>query len=111
VVLRNLIENAAKYGGEHAPVTISAAAEDGYVTVRVEDRGPGIPAEFRERVFDSFFRVESGLARSTPGAGLGLSIAQGFIRAHGGEIWLEPRPAGTCVAFSLPLLNGQEGGA
>ncbi len=102
-VLRNLIENAAKYAGEHSPVRISASVQRDHLIVRVEDEGPGIPAEDSERIFQSFYRVENGLTRPAPGAGLGLAICQGFVRAHGGEIWLEPSPKGTRIAFSLPL--------
>lgn len=103
-VLRNLIENAAKYSGDHSPIRVSAAELNGKMIVRVEDEGPGIPAEHSQRIFDSFYRVENGLTRATPGAGLGLAIAQGFVRAHGGEIWLEPRAKGVCVAFSIPMI-------
>lgn len=102
-VLRNLIENAAKYAGDHSPVRISASVQSAYIIVRVEDEGPGIPAEDSQRIFQSFYRVENGLTRPTPGAGLGLAICEGFVRAHGGEIWLEPSPKGTCIAFSLPI--------
>jgi PAS domain S-box-containing protein len=107
VVLRNLIENAKKYAGEQSIIRVSAAVENNKVVVRVDDQGPGIPAEHAERVFDSFYRVESGLRRQIAGAGLGLAISQGFVRAHGGQIWLEPRSRGTCVAFSLPLAQAE----
>ncbi len=102
-MLRNLIENAAKYAGEESPIYVSAVRHDNRLIVRVEDEGPGIPPEESERIFESFYRVESGLNRAAPGAGIGLAICQGFIRAHGGEIWLEPRSKGTSVAFSLPI--------
>ena len=102
-VLRNLIENAAKYSGDDALVWVRAEASDGRLIVRVEDEGPGIPAEQSERIFSSFYRVENGLTRNTTGAGLGLAISRGFVSAHGGEVWVEPREKGACVAFSLPL--------
>jgi PAS domain S-box-containing protein len=108
-VIRNLIENAAKYAGVTSPVHIKAEVQNGAIIVRVEDQGPGIPAEESERIFDSFYRLESGLTRSTPGAGLGLAICQGFVHAHGGDIWLEPRPSGACIAFSLPLKHELKG--
>lgn len=103
VVLRNLIENARKYAGDGSIIRISVTPKDDQVIVRVEDNGPGIPDEHQTRVFESFYRGDSGLRREMPGAGLGLAISQGFVRAHGGEIWLEPRARGTCVAFSLPM--------
>ncbi len=107
-VLRNLIENAAKYSGEDSPIYVSADVQSGHLVVRVADEGPGIPAEDSQRIFDSFYRVENGLSRSNTGAGLGLAICQGFISAHGGDIWLEPVPRGTCIAFSLPINPKQE---
>jgi PAS domain S-box-containing protein len=103
-VLRNLLENASRYAGPDALVRVSALQEDGRVVVRVEDDGPGIPEGEAERVFEPFFRVDQGLVRRGSGAGLGLSISRGFVQAHGGDIWMEKRARGTCVAFSIPLL-------
>jgi PAS domain S-box-containing protein len=102
-VLRNLLENAARYAGPEASVRIRAHPEDGRVVVRVEDDGPGIPGALVDRVFEPFLRLDQGLIRRSSGAGLGLSISRGFVQAHGGDIWLEPRDRGTCVAFSIPL--------
>ncbi len=102
-VLRNLIENAAKYAGDTSPIYVEASRVGSQLIVRVRDEGPGIPAEYRQRIFDSFYRIENGLRRHTPGAGLGLAICRGFINAHGGEIWLEPQEKGACFVFSLPL--------
>lgn len=112
-VLRNLIENAAKYSGESSPIRVSAGVQSGNLIVRVADEGPGIPAEASDRIFDSFYRVENGLSCSNTGAGLGLAICQGFIQAHGGDIWLEPASRGACIAFSLPIVpvKGENGAA
>lgn len=112
-VLRNLIENAARYTPEHGSITLTATPEypegngRGELIIRITDEGPGIPGEHAHRIFESFYRVETGLTR-TPGAGLGLAICQGFVHAHGGRIWLEPHPQGTCIAFSLPLAGTQK---
>ncbi|NIV11512.1 MAG: GAF domain-containing protein [Aliifodinibius sp.] len=103
VVVRNLVENAAKYAENDLPITVSAKLNDGHIIVRVEDFGPGIPPGNREQVFESFFRLENGLTRKTPGVGLGLAISRGLIAAHHGQIWFEPREQGTCIAFSIPL--------
>ncbi|RME08689.1 MAG: GAF domain-containing protein [Anaerolineae bacterium] len=103
VVLRNLIENAVKYGGEDSPITVEAECLDGKVIVRVADEGPGVPPAERERIFESFYRIDNRLSRRASGAGLGLAICKGFVQAHGGEIWLEERAKGACFAFSLPL--------
>jgi two-component system sensor histidine kinase KdpD len=108
VVLRNLIENAVKYSGEEEPIFIRARSLTDHIEVQVEDSGPGIPPEHWQRIFDSFYRVESGLTRTAAGAGLGLAICQGIILAHGGEIWLVPRDQGTCIAFTLPTIREAE---
>jgi K+-sensing histidine kinase KdpD len=103
VVIRNLIENAVKYSENDLPIALKAERENGYVIVKVIDQGPGIPEENHRSIFSSFYRLDNGLSRKTPGFGLGLSICRGFVRAHGGEIWVEPRDVGACIAFSLPV--------
>ena len=102
VVMRNLIENAAKYSGDSSPIIIEASCDNGDITVKVTDSGPGIPDEEGKRIFDSFYRIDNGLSRKTSGAGLGLAISKGFVQAHGGEIWIEHRKTGACFAFTLP---------
>ncbi len=102
VILRNLIENADKYGPPGAPITITARLIKDFIQVTVSDQGPGIPSQHREKIFASFYRVDGRLTRAIPGAGLGLAICQGFVRAHGGQIWLEPQTTGTAVTFSIP---------
>jgi len=101
-VLRNLLENSAKYAEGDRPIEVSATYDAHEVVIRVVDDGPGIPPEHQERIFQSFYRMDNGLTRKTAGAGLGLTIARGFVQAHGGRIWLEPRARGLCVAFSIP---------
>jgi len=108
VVLRNLIENAIKYAKNDFPIRISAESQPEQVIVRVMDQGPGIPTEHSQHIFESFYRVESGLVRNASGVGLGLAICQGFVHAHGGTIWLEPQARGTCIAFSLPVQDDGE---
>jgi PAS domain S-box-containing protein len=103
VVLRNLIENAAKYSPPAAPIVVSAKIVEEQLLVTVSDQGPGIPPAHRDRIFDSFYRVDGRLSRAVPGAGLGLAICKGFVHAHGGQIWLEAAPIGTAVTFSLPF--------
>jgi PAS domain S-box-containing protein len=102
-VLRNLIENAVKYGGDKGAVTVTAVCQDHEIVVKVIDEGPGIPQAESGNIFSSFYRGENGLTRQVSGVGLGLSIARGFVQAHGGDIWTEPQEIGTCIAFSLPL--------
>ena len=99
----NLIENAVKYG-QRADVTLETGASE--IIVRIEDRGPGIPEEFREQVFRPFFRLDTSRARHTGGSGLGLTVARSVARAHGGDVHLRARPGGGLTAeVSLPI-NG-----
>jgi signal transduction histidine kinase len=101
-ILRNLIENAVKYAGEEAQIKVEVSKENGEFLFRVSDTGPGIPARESQRVFDSFYRVDDSLTRLASGAGLGLTICQGLVRAHGGKIWAEPQDTGACIAFTIP---------
>ncbi len=103
-VLINLLENATKYTPAGSPLDIAARASDGAtneVEIEVADRGPGVAREDTERVFDKFYRVKEG---EGGGVGLGLTICRGIIKAHGGRIWVEPRPGGgASFRFTLPL--------
>jgi K+-sensing histidine kinase KdpD len=113
-VIHVLIENAAKYSPENTEILLRAEKTNtDLVTVIVEDQGPGIPLEFREKVFDKFFRVSgqsSGAgARRTGGLGMGLAIARGIVEAHGGKIWIENAGSGngTRVLFTIPLKGSE----
>ncbi len=98
--LGNLIDNAVKYGG-CAMVTL--AEHGSALVVRISDRGPGIPESEAERVFAPFTRMEAA-ERSHAGSGLGLTIARGIVRAHGGDITLlNLASGGLQVVVSLPL--------
>jgi PAS domain S-box-containing protein len=106
-ILRNLFENSLKYGGEGVSLRVEVHRQGENLLFRVSDDGPGIPAEESGRVFESFYRLDNSLARTTGGAGLGLAICQGLVHAHGGRIWVEPQARGACIAFSLPLSGEQ----
>ncbi|MGZ5971154.1 MAG: sensor histidine kinase, partial [Polyangiales bacterium] len=99
-VLVNLLENASKYTPPATPIRIGAILVEGALRVEVEDRGAGIPEEEADRVFEKFHRVRTDLA----GAGLGLAICAGIVKAHGGRIWVEPRgEGGASFRFTLPI--------
>ena len=107
-VIYTLLDNACKYAPLHSQITISARANSpDSIEIAVEDRGPGIPPAYREKVFERFYRIaENGIARgSTNGIGMGLAIAKGIVAAHGGRIWIENATSGcgTRVAFTVPV--------
>ncbi|MFC2968092.1 ATP-binding protein [Acidimangrovimonas pyrenivorans] len=103
--LRNLIENALRYG-KRARITTSVGKAD--VRITIDDDGPGIPEDSLERVFDPFVRLEGSRSRETGGTGLGLSIARTIVHAHGGEVTLGNRPEGGLRAeIRLPLGSGE----
>ena len=99
--LRNLIENAVRYG-KRARVGLVREGEE--AVVRVDDDGPGIPVDKLEEVFEPFVRLDPSRSSETGGVGLGLAIARGIARAHGGEVSLVNRPEGGLRAcLRLPL--------
>lgn len=104
-VLINLLDNAIKYSpaGGRISVRVMPAAGS-IITIEVEDSGPGIPSEHRERIFDRFYRVEDARSREGGGAGLGLAIAKWGAEAHGGRLELiSASPDGGCLfRLSLP---------
>jgi len=99
----NLIDNAIKYAGEGGYIGITLCEKKGMHIIRVEDRGPGIPADFQSRLFGKFQRADDSLTTSKPGSGLGLSIARQLVRDHGGDIRFAPAAGrGSCFIISLP---------
>lgn len=113
-VVYTLIDNAAKYSPRGSTIRLFArrAGED-QIMMAVEDNGPGIAADLRERVFDKFFRAtrDGDITRRHPtGTGMGLAIAKGIVEAHDGKIWIEPgtEGKGTRVVFTLPIGDEDE---
>lgn len=115
--LFNVLENAAKFSPPDEPITITARLADPVdddagrtrgevLQLDVRDRGPGIPEDERGRIFDMFYSVERG-DRGRHGTGLGLTIAQGMVGAHGGNVVALPGPdgRGTVIRITLPLIT------
>ena len=126
MVVHNLIENALRYTPESAAITVSAWRAEHSVVVKVADEGPGLAEGEAARVFQRFYRGrtaklatveaesgEAGIGRNadvpgSAGMGLGLTICEGIIKAHGGRIWAEPNtPRGVAFLFSLPYDEAQ----
>lgn len=98
--LRNLLENAHRYGGGDVSVAITGTGS--CVDVRVCDRGPGVPQAMRERIFEPFFRLP-GHAEQAGGVGLGLSLVKQIAERHGGSVRCEAREGGgSCFVLRLP---------
>jgi signal transduction histidine kinase len=102
-IIHNLTQNAVAHTHEGGLVRLSAAANGRYVRFAVEDNGPGIPPDQRDRVFDRFHRTDISRARATGGSGLGLAIARALVEAHGGRIRAGESPEGGArLEFDLP---------
>jgi signal transduction histidine kinase len=100
-LLNNLLDNADRYGGGEISVGVY---REGYTAVMtVKDRGPGIPEEERERIFERFTRLDAARSRGAGGTGLGLAIARDIALAHGGALTVEDAPEGACFVLRLPL--------
>ena len=103
-ILRNLVENAVKYSEAPAEVRLALRREDAEAVLTVADRGRGMDARTRRRLFTPYFRGDASLSARVPGLGLGLAIVRGLIRAHGGTIAVQSAPGqGTTFTLRLPL--------
>ena len=104
--VKNLLNNAIKYSPERTTVTVSTALEAETVRVCVEDRGYGIPAEAKERVWDKFYRVvREGQEKDEESTGLGLSFVREVVEQHGGRVELDSEEGrGSKFSFTLPRL-------
>ncbi len=97
----NLLDNAVKFGGR---ATARIRRDQGFAVIEIEDQGPGIPEEEREKVFEPFYRGEPSRNRDTGGIGLGLAVVRSVAMAHGGNVELENRQSGGLKAIvRLPL--------
>ena len=93
----NLVENAIKYNHSGGQVTVTADRKEKHVYLSVEDTGAGIPKEFRERVFEPFFRVDKSRSRELGGVGLGLALVREIVRVHDGSITVKSNPSGGTI--------------
>lgn len=108
-VLRNMLGNAAKYGGPGTLVRVVCASDDEEATVRILDDGPGFPPDETERLFEPFYRSTSS-ARLVSGSGIGLFVCARLIEAMDGRIWAHGRPdGGSDFGFALRLVEDAPG--
>jgi len=106
-VLLNLLENATKFTPAGGKVMVDAKHQDGWITISIEDNGPGIPILERERIFDKFARVRG--AHKPGGLGIGLAFCKMAVEGHGGKIWVESQNnVGTTFFFTLPAATEEQ---
>lgn len=109
-IVRNLVNNALKYSPPEERVTVSVGKEADGVIIRVRDRGPGIAASERERVFDRFYQVDQSTTRRVGGVGMGLYICRRAAERLGGSVWLDRSDAsGSVFAVRVPIGDDYEG--
>jgi two-component system OmpR family sensor kinase len=103
-VLDNLLANARAHTPAGTPVSVELRRADGHATLTVADHGPGLTEEEAARVFERFYRVDTSRARASGGVGLGLSIVDAVVEAHGGTAAVRSTPGGGATfVISLPL--------
>jgi PAS domain S-box-containing protein len=108
-VITNLVSNATAYSEPDTRITLETSYLDGKVVTSISDEGIGIPSEHLNKIFDRFFRLESGVFRRRGGTGLGLSICKGIVENHDGQIWVESTPnRGSKFSFILPIAHDSE---
>ena len=106
IVLNNLVENAINYSPDGGRVLIELVGpKDSEITINVIDEGIGISEEHLDRIFDRFYRVDTGDDRQVYGHGLGLHISKRLVELQGGHIWVQSkRNQGSCFSFTLPIV-------
>lgn len=99
----NLLSNAIKFSPSNSSIQVDLTSDESQITFAVHDQGQGIPAEERDKIFQSFYQVETSLTRRNEGLGLGLAITREMVLAHRGKIWVESEPGkGSAFFISLP---------
>jgi two-component system phosphate regulon sensor histidine kinase PhoR len=108
-IIHNLLDNAAKYSGEHPEITLGTKRNADSIQVMVRDNGPGIPYQYRNRIFDQFFRIPSGNIHDVKGFGLGLYYVRLTCKAHRWDIRLESESGrGAAFIITIPINNRVE---
>jgi two-component system sensor histidine kinase CpxA len=101
--VENVIRNALKYSADNTPVEITVIAQKDWVSIVIDDRGPGVPEDAIDKIFQPFYRVEDSRSTRSGSGGIGLAIADRSVRLHGGTITAENRAGGGLrVKISLP---------
>jgi signal transduction histidine kinase len=108
-ILLNLLDNAVKYGPTGQTVTITLRRVGGMARIIVDDEGPGIPAEYRHRIWEPYQRLESAVAAAVAGSGIGLAVVAQLVELHHGRAWVDEAPGrGARFVVELPVGAGRE---
>ncbi len=103
-VFTNLLANAARFSPNGKPVSVSVGETDSAVLIKVIDRGEGVPDQFKEKVFDRFYRVDNSRNNQTGGSGLGLAIVKSIVDAHNGKITIsDTEGGGATFEIEIPI--------
>lgn len=111
-ILGNLLSNAAKYSPPEEPITVSLRREETSVVLEVLDRGPGVPLDLRDRIFEPFFQVEPAATRGVGGLGVGLHLVRELCDAMGATVEVDSAPgqgSRFCVSFPIAAVPGTDG--
>lgn len=106
-VIRNLLENALKYGDPKKNILVSTDLDDSHAIFTVYDTGTRLINVPAEKLFEPFYRLDTGYSRTSGGVGLGLAISRGFVQAHGGDVWFNSDASGTGFSFSIPIFDNE----
>jgi len=110
-ILLNLLDNAVKYGPAGQTVTITLRRVGDRARIVVDDEGPGIPPEHRQRVWEPYQRLESAVRAAVAGSGIGLAVVAQLVSLHGGRVWTEPAPGkGARFVVELSAMAERDGG-
>ena len=101
-VIENLLDNAIRHAPEDSEIQMSAVRQDGSMELRVADRGPGIPPEMRDKIFERFIQLDVNERVTRTGRGLGLAFCKLAVEALGGTIWVEDAMPGALFCVRLP---------
>jgi two-component system phosphate regulon sensor histidine kinase PhoR len=104
MALFNLLDNSVKYSGEGKQITVKVAQENGYIDVSVADKGPGIPVEEQQKIFEKFYRGSTAVGRKVRGSGIGLSITKHVAEMHGGTVLVDSKVGrGSTFTLRIPI--------
>jgi len=111
MALFNLLDNSVKYSGDGKQIAVKVVQENGYIDVSVADKGPGIPLEEQQKIFEKFYRGSTAVGRKVRGSGIGLSITKHVAEMHGGAVLVDSKVGkGSTFTLRIPIRKppGQE---